>query len=377
LTDKLDSATGPGAGRKSAPPAAGVVSAQLAEALRLVVSNTQAMEALATSSILRPVSDLRLALSGLEPMLQMRVDATSLAKTVSANLGNSIRMPFVQSLAALTSFESLRPAWGLRGLEVPDAGAAVWGMMRGLTASSMAIDLPNFNALTDQLRGFVDRGRDLDERTDVFLRRHGWPLPVSLPSSLYREVVGMAEAPKRDVNRLMTELFAPGTSGFRFLSQGIQSSSLFLSRRQLLRQSFSAAGKGHWYVVINSLLPLVEGALCDAAYEAPAARPRRGVVKAAVEVIRSDEEQAWTSYTVFIRTVEALVLSGGAGVALFDEFNPSAYGGTREPRGLNRHAIAHGLARHYGSRRNSLKLVLLLAALADCLGPIYERRTAT
>ena len=128
--------------------------------------------------------------------------------------------------------------------------------------------------------------------------------------------------------------------------------------------------------MINGLLPLVEGALCDAAYEAPATRPRRGVVKAAIEVIRSDEEQAWNTYVVFVRTMEALVVSGGGGVALFDNFDASEYGRAGEPRCLNRHAIAHGLARLYGSRRNALKLVLLPAVLADCLCPIYERRTA-
>jgi hypothetical protein len=73
--------------------------------------------------------------------------------------------------------------------------------------------------------------------------------------------------------------------------------------------------------------------------------------------------------------MEAVVLSGGGGVALFDDFEPALYGQSGEPRGLNRHAIAHGLARRYGSRRNTLKLVLLLAVLADCLSPIYEQRT--
>jgi len=334
------------------------------------------MESLSAGSILKSVSSARVALSGLEPLLQSRSQAASLAEMVSANLSDSVRVPFVQSLAAVTSFESLRPTWDLPGLRMPTAYAAVAKMMRDLSLPSLKIDFSNLSAVADQMREFADRGRDLDERTDAFLRKHGWPLPVSLPSSLYREAVGMADAPKRDVNRLMSELFVPGTSGFRFLSGGILSSPLFVSRRPLLRQSFSAAGKAHWYVVINGLLPLVEGALCDAAYEAPATRPRRGVVKAAIEVIRSDEEQAWNTYVVFVRTMEALVVSGGGGVALFDNFDASEYGRAGEPRGLNRHAIAHGLARRYGSRRNALKLVLLLAVLADCLGPIYERRTA-
>jgi len=345
------------------------------EVIRRVSLNTRVMESLSASSILKSMPTARAALSGLEPLLQSKSQVASLAKMVSTNLSDAVRVPFVQSLAAVTSFESLRPTWDLPGLHMSKSYAAVSKMMGDLSVPSLKIDLAGLTAVADQMREFAERGRDLDERTDAFLHRHGWPLPVSLPRSLYREVVGMADAPRRDVNRLMSELFVPGTSGFRSLTGSILSSPLFLSRRPLLRQSFSAAGKSHWYVVINGLLPLVEGALCDAAYEAPAARPRRRVVKAAIEVIKSDEEQAWNTYIVFIRTVEALVVSGGGGVALFDDFDASQYGRVGEPRGLNRHAIAHGLARRYGSRRNALKLLLLLAVLADCLSPIYERRT--
>jgi hypothetical protein len=349
-----------------------------AEALRRVVANTRAMESLSAGSILKSVSTARAALSGLEPLLQSQSQVASLAKLVSSNLSDSVRVPFVQSLAAVTSFESLRPTWNLRGLQMPNAYAAVSQMMRDLTMPSLKIiDFTKLSAVADQMREFAERGRDLDERTDAFLRTHGWPLPVSLPSSLYREVVGMADAPKQDVNRLMSELFVPGTSGYRFMTKNIVLSPLFFSRRPLLRQSFSAAGRGHWYVVINGLMPLVEGALYDAAYDAPATRPKHVRVGKAIEQIKSDEEQAWNTYIGFTRTMEALVVSGGAGVALFDDFDARQYGQAGEPRSLNRHAIAHGLARRYGSRRNALKLLLLLAVLADCLSPIYERRIAT
>jgi len=294
----------------------------------------------------------------------------------STDVHTSIGVPFVQSLAAATSFESLRPTWSLPGLRIPDLSPVVTKMMADLTLPRFQIELPKLGVVADEMREFAERGRDLDQRTDAFLRRHGWPLPVSLPSSLYREVAGMADAPKRDVDQLMSELFDPGTSGFRFMTKNILSSPLFASRRPLLRQSFSAAGRGHWYVVINGLMPLIEGALYDAAYETPAARPGRVKVKAAVEEILSDQEQAWNAYVVFNRTMEALVISGGAGVALFDDFDPRQYGEVGEPRSLNRHAIAHGLARRYGSRRNVLKLLLLIGVLADCLSPVYERRIA-
>ena len=345
--------------------------------LNKVIANIGKIESLPNSSILKSVSNARSMLSGLEPLLQSQVQVASLVKTVSERLSDSMKVPFVQSLAAVTSFESLRPVWDLRGLQMPSVHTAISKMMSDLALPMLKIDLANFSAITDQMREFAERGRDLDERTDAFLSRHGWPVPVSLPISLYRKVVGMADDPKRDVNRLMSELFVPGTSGFRFLTSGILESPLFASRRPQLRQSFSAASKQHWYVVINGLLPLVEGALYDTAYEAPVTRPKRVRVKVAIEELKSDEEQAWNTYLVFARTMEALVVSGAAGGALFDDFDARQYGRAGEPRSLNRHAIAHGLARQYGSRRNTLKLVLLLAVFADCLSPIYERRTRT
>lgn len=344
------------------------------EFMRRIAANIRTVQSLESGSVFRSMESVRAALSGLEPMLSSRAKIIQLASIAGPELTASLRAPFLQSLAAATSFESLRPSLQLPAFQMPKAYKAIATMMRQLSSPLKGLDMSRFGQVAQQLGEFAERGRDLDERTDAFLRRHGWPLPISLPRSMYREVVASVDDSRADVNRMMTELFAPGTEGFRFLADGILASSLFATRRPLLRQSFFAAGRKHWYVVINGLLPLVEGALYDAAYETPSARPTRVKPTAAFILLKSDEEQAWATYMVFTRTMEALVLSGGAGVCLYDGFDPTSYGAAGEPRNLNRHAIAHGLARRYGSRRNTLKLVLLIAVLADCLDPVYRRR---
>jgi hypothetical protein len=208
---------------------------------------------------------------------------------------------------------------------------------------------------------FVQEQQMLDERTNDFVQAHGWPVPLNLPIRAYRKVVGMVDAGKREVNQMMTRNFRPGTRVFRSMRDVLLESTQLRSRRPLIKQSLGAYKRRDWYLVVNGLLPLVEGVLVDYAYQA-APPPRAGRTKKALKELREKEN---ASLGVAVDTLETMLHSAGANVALFEGFDSADYGGPGEPRSLNRHAILHGAARRYGSEQNALRLLLLVAVMAE------------
>ena len=208
---------------------------------------------------------------------------------------------------------------------------------------------------------FIEEQQALDERTNELVKAHGWPLPLSLPGRAYRRVVEMADAGKREVTHLMTRSFRPGTRVFRSTRDVLLESPQLTSRRPLIKQALGAYGRRDWYLVVNGLLPLVEGVLIDYAYQA-ASPPQSRRTQRALKELREREA---AGLGVTIDTLETMLHSAGANVAMFDQFDLADYGGPGEPRSLNRHAILHGAARRYGSEQNALRLLLLLAVMAE------------
>ena len=207
----------------------------------------------------------------------------------------------------------------------------------------------------------IEEQRQRHELTDAFVRAHGWPVPMHLPISAYRRIVGLAGAGKREVNRFMQEGFRPGTRAFSATAGVLVDSPAFESRRPLVTQALRAHRRGEWYLVINALLPLVEGVLVDYAFEDEAPPENSRPVKA-MDRLR---EKDGVALGVAVNTLEVVLLSAGGNMALFAGFDPADYGAPGEPRALNRHAILHGAARRYGSEQNALRLVLLLAVMAE------------
>lgn len=208
---------------------------------------------------------------------------------------------------------------------------------------------------------FIEEQQKLDEKTNDFVQAHGWPIPLSLPQRAYHRLASLADAGKREVSRVMTSNFRPGRRVFRTTVATLYESSQLESRRPLIKQSLAAYKRRDWYLVINGLLPLVEGVLVDYVYNtAPA--PRKGRTRKAVKKLRERED---ASLGVTVDTLETILHSAGANVALFEDFEQSDYGGKGEPRSLNRNAILHGAARRYGSEQNALRLLLLVAVMAE------------
>lgn len=228
---------------------------------------------------------------------------------------------------------------------------------------------PFIAGMAEAVEQWADRQRELDERTDVFVRRHGWPLPTSIPDAAYHRVVSMTDRPKREVNALLVNSFRPGTKAYYAVREIVDGSPHFKSRAPLLRQVWAAQRRGDWYLVINGLLPLVEGVLVDVMFPRTS-RPLSGADKS-VKRLRSEVEVPFGDAP--LRAIETLLISGGAGLAMFERYDPPQ---GVEPRGLNRHAVLHGGARRYGTEQNAVKLFLVMVLMAECFELLDESKEA-
>jgi hypothetical protein len=219
-----------------------------------------------------------------------------------------------------------------------------------------------FDQLAVAARRFAEQQRETDAHLDAFVLRHGWPVPLSLPMSAYQHVVSLAARPKREVTSSMVHWFRPQSKVFRECAGILVEHELLASRRPLIRQALRAHRRGDFYLVINALMPLVEGVLVDAIYADGSPPERRGTAKA-IEKLKSDTAGKYLEGTV--AAVERLVVSGAAGMGLFSTVKRATWGADGEPRSLNRHAILHGFARRYATEANALKMILLLGVIVQ------------
>lgn len=265
------------------------------------------------------------------------------------------------------------------GIDIADVSARVSAMFESIDRPTEAWrkslierieEIPTYQPMLSQMQkavnAFMEGQRALDERADEFVAHHGWPVPLRLHPRLFAQIVGRADAPKREVNAMMVETFRPGTRAHNLTREVLLESPHFGSRKVVLEQAMKAYRREEWYLVINSLLPLVEGVLVDAVFVyANAEAPRKSRPEKSVKQLQKVDAELF--YPPLVRGLEVMLIPSGAGVALFEGFDPADYGKLGEPRNLNRNAILHGAARRYGSRQNALKLYLLLVMLAELL----------
>ena len=219
-----------------------------------------------------------------------------------------------------------------------------------------------FDALGESVRRFAEQQREMDEHTDAFVVRHGWPVPLNLPLPAYVQIVRMAASQKREVTQSMVHWFRPQSKAFKTCAETLLSRPLLESRRPLLRQVLRAHRLGDHYLVISTLMPLVEGVLVDGVFGIAGAAPKKGRATKAVQKLETEDPD-----DTLVRALGNLVVAGAAGMGLFTQSDPAHYGVKGEPRSLNRHAILHGFARRYGSEANALRMVLLLTVIVEVL----------
>lgn len=219
----------------------------------------------------------------------------------------------------------------------------------------------SFNAMAEAAARFAEQQEEIDEALPGFVLRHGWPVPLTLSLRAYAHIVGMKDRPKREVTASMVYWFRPGSGAYRDCVELLLERPILESRRPLIKQVLRAHRRGDHYLVINGLLPLVEGVLTDAAF-ANVQQPRRNRVGRSMAELQAD---AGGSFDSALAAIENLVVAGAAGMGLFTPTDPADYGGRGEPWSLNRHAILHGYARRYSSEANALRMLLLLTVIAQ------------
>lgn len=198
-----------------------------------------------------------------------------------------------------------------------------------------------------------------------FVYRYGWAVPLAVPALVVEELVELDGRPKSEVRAAVMKRFAARTRAYCDCRDRLLDGGAFVDRRRPIEQALKSMRAGDNYSAICTMLPLVEGAMVDAVFD-EGETPEYGAVKRArsklKDAFEDDVGRKWA-----IETIETLAFASTSGVALYDRFDPDTYGRMGEPRSLNRHAILHGAARRYGTAENSLKLFLLLVALAELL----------
>ncbi len=227
-----------------------------------------------------------------------------------------------------------------------------------------------------QSAGLLTRIRELAFAGSFeFVTSYGWALPLSLPDRTALRLLELSGESRTTVRRAMIETFAPRTAAYVACKEALLESNSFDGRRRPIEQGLKAMRRGEHYSAVSTLLPLVEGALVETAFE-NATPPSKGAPAKAFQSVRTlpDETERELSERLIIRTVETLVFSATSGFALFDNFRWTDFDRTAHGRKLNRHAILHGAAKRYGTAENSMRLFLLLVALAEMLDGFDEAR---
>lgn len=297
--------------------------------------------------------------------------AALLSSLRSAGIDKQFTLP--TAMGATAAIEAARP---LRGMADSNLLAGVTGQLAGLETALLYREpgfakalfhteqfgmrwTKQFAGLAEAMRRLIEEQHLIDERTNEFVRRYGWPIPHSLPEVSYRKLTGLIGEPQRVVNRAMVEAFRPGTKLYRSARSVLDESQHFEPRRPLLKQVWRAQRQRQWYLVVNALLPLVEGVLGDVMFPTAPARARPKTAKPSVEALADLHPDVAGP----LRAAETVLLSAGGGAALFDKYEPPR---GVEPRTLNRNAVLHGIARRYGTEQNATKLFMLLGLMAEC-----------
>jgi hypothetical protein len=307
------------------------------------------------------------ALTAVSKDSKLLASTTGASSALATLAGVNARIDLVQNLSTVVTGVSPIGAISAAKMAASLQSTINVDLLGDAWQASLTQFVSGFAPQLDGYMGILGRLREQREKTAEgstrFVERHGWPIPLALPPSAIEPLVALTDKPRRLVRQAMVNTFAWRTHAFLYTREVLLESESFESRKRPIEQALRAMRREDYYAAICTMLPLIEGALVDAVFT-PVTTPRKGVVKSALSELADPGslEEDWA-----VQMIEAVLISGAGGVALFETFERGAYGVPGESRRLNRHAILHGSARKYGSRENSLKLFLLLAALADTL----------
>jgi hypothetical protein len=340
---------------------------QQADVLRGLRENMRGFEPLqpAALSLFAQVSGFQSVFRGLDVAAVLKLPYRGVAEEINRTLKPAVADDFTKALGAYSALEAARG--GLAGSgDFAGTSERIGRLLQTqLIGKSFAESFQPLREMGLAAQRWIALQQEIDDQTDAFVRRHAWPIPLSIPLPAYRRIVGMADRGKREVTAFMKSAFRPESRAYRQAVERLLFSPQFKSRRPLLQQAVRAHRRGDWYLTINALLPSVEGVLLDVTYPEGAPKgvgPRHGVQRL---------KTASAALDATVEVIETILLSAGANTALFESFDRTRYGRVGEPRSLNRHAILHGAARRYGTAENSLRLLLLLVVMAEVFD-IYD-----
>jgi hypothetical protein len=211
--------------------------------------------------------------------------------------------------------------------------------------------------------------RDLTE----LMLRTGFPAPPNLPYFMFHvSLDDMRTGSPAALRREIRQGHRVDQRGFRCLRDLLRESSLLQPSRPLLRQTFGAYRRREWYLVINALMPLVEGLLSDISNGVGQSPQHRKTHEWVGQLKEAELDTARRVCLIGIMLFASAPRDTPAGkeARLIDYIDFTTYidGG----RALNRHVVAHGIARRgYGTEENALRLLLVLA----CIVGLHEGDT--
>lgn len=223
----------------------------------------------------------------------------------------------------------------------------------------------HFDVFAETAAFFARLRESAQEGALEFVYRYGWAVPLAVPAHVAEELVELDGRSKREVKAAVTKRFAARTRAYCDCRDRLLDGGAFVDRRRPIEQALKSMRAGDNHSAICTMLPLVEGAMVDVVFDDGDAPEYGAVGKARKQLKDAFEDDIGRKWA--IETIETLAFASTSGIALYDRFDPNTYGRVGEPRSLNRHAILHGAARRYGTAENSLKLFLLLVALAELL----------
>jgi hypothetical protein len=307
-------------------------------------------------------ADAKRALDLVAPSRSAFLEARSMIGSPALDSLIRVSPPSSLSLDQVRGFRvDLGANWAFDALRGPaffrDYGRLTQALS-GLSAMNLGFDQAKFlpdvsrtlTRFTEMTRHWVELQRKFyDASVDAFVARYGW-------------------SRKREVANAMRHLIRPRTRAFRTVREALHESPHLVGRRALIRQALRAFANEEWFLVINALMPLIEGVLVDVAFTRTD-QPKKGRVTASLDRVKEAD------YDIQCTVLEQLVVAGTSGLALHERVDFANYGVTGEPRTMNRHAILHGAARRYGTAENALKLALLLVVTTEVCDVFVEETT--
>jgi hypothetical protein len=169
-----------------------------------------------------------------------------------------------------------------------------------------------------------------------------------------------------DYEALIVSLYAPDGPGFGALCEELSSAPLLDDRRGEVGEVLDSLVDERFYLVVCGALPLVEYTLSRAAGKWSDPRKHLEGLRA-----RLHEPAAFSA-----DAENALLLEGTAVEMILHEIpevwrnGPQTVGAISEK--LNRHLALHGTGIGWDDKRNAMRAVLLLAAVARIAEPLFE-----